>query len=460
MNVMFDDSLPKLCEVAARHLRENLLTSSVVIREAAGRLSLIVAAELEPSVLAALDSELRTELGQYARPDRVVSDVRSPSSQKLLDEAMSLPAIAVGGRRIHVLDRRIVGADWLRSPGTNSSKIPRIVFSSLKGGVGRSTALCVAASHLSQRGRRVLAIDFDLEAPGIGTMLLRENELSAFGSLDYFVESALSNVDDSFFTELSGDSFLGASGARVTVVPAIGTRTIENPANALAKIARAYLEVPQENRAPKSLTEQFADMLANFEDKGAYDVILIDSRAGLHETAAAVILGIGAEVLLFGIDQPQTFQSYRLLLGHLARFPADSSDDWRERLCFVQAKAPESETERAEAASRFKSLYEPLLKKSSVVAIPENLTAKDFDLDWKDDVSIDVGGDEFEAPPVLHVLEDNRFRRFDPVADRNILDSPLYASSFGALLDYVDSIVGLDDPEDIDDRHLPDAGKG
>ncbi|MXW35498.1 MAG: ParA family protein, partial [Chloroflexi bacterium] len=42
-------------------------------------------------------------------------------------------------------------------------------FYSLKGGVGRTMALVNTAVELVRRGRRVLAVDFDLEAPGLDT---------------------------------------------------------------------------------------------------------------------------------------------------------------------------------------------------------------------------------------------------------------------------------------------------
>ena len=42
-------------------------------------------------------------------------------------------------------------------------------FYSFKGGVGRSMALANAAVELAKRGRRVLVVDFDLEAPGLDT---------------------------------------------------------------------------------------------------------------------------------------------------------------------------------------------------------------------------------------------------------------------------------------------------
>ena len=57
---------------------------------------------------------------------------------------------------------------------------------------------------------------------------------------------------------------------------------------------------------------QFHEMIDRFENSGAYDVILVDARAGLHETTAAAILAIGGDVLLFGLDHPQTFLGYKL----------------------------------------------------------------------------------------------------------------------------------------------------
>ena len=52
-------------------------------------------------------------------------------------------------------------------------------FYSYKGGVGRSLALLNTAYTLAGRGRHVLVVDMDLEAPGIGNFLLRQGELAA-----------------------------------------------------------------------------------------------------------------------------------------------------------------------------------------------------------------------------------------------------------------------------------------
>ena len=45
-----------------------------------------------------------------------------------------------------------------------------VTFYSFKGGVGRSLALANVSLLLATRGRRVLAVDFDLEAPGLSMM--------------------------------------------------------------------------------------------------------------------------------------------------------------------------------------------------------------------------------------------------------------------------------------------------
>jgi Mrp family chromosome partitioning ATPase len=102
---------------------------------------------------------------------------------------------------VRLVERRIVGQDWLQPPRDPIEGVPPItVFASHKGGVGRSTALAVSAAALSEKGFSVLVVDLDLEAPGLGEMLL--NEAPKFGTLDYFVEDGLSNVDDSFFAIL------------------------------------------------------------------------------------------------------------------------------------------------------------------------------------------------------------------------------------------------------------------
>src|SRR5215207_8752525 len=71
-----------------------------------------------------------------------------------------------GGRRILcvALSRGRAVARSTQIHGTMSSIV---TFYSYKGGVGRSMAVANIAVLLARRGLKVLAVDFDLEAPGL-----------------------------------------------------------------------------------------------------------------------------------------------------------------------------------------------------------------------------------------------------------------------------------------------------
>lgn len=437
MTIRFDDSLPELVRIVADIVGDNALERSVFLRDAAGYLSVVIDDELTDKALEDLTSAVVTAIGPYARNDGGVRDRSGTGSRRLL-EAQDFANIQVGRRIIRFIDRRMVGADWLLPPALLQSA-KRVAFASLKGGVGRSTALTVTAAHLSARGFRVLAIDLDLEAPGIGSMLLSESALPAFGSLDYLVENGISLIDDDFLANVAAKSALGGGGAQVTVVPAFGRATLDQPAGGLGKIARAYLE-DVTSAGTISFTAQVQEMVARLEAAGSYDVTLIDARAGLHETTAAVLLGLGAETLLFGIDEPQTFQGYRLLMAHLASRRPRGLDAWIERLQFVHAKAPVTQADQLDAARRFRDLLAVFNPGSIDDAEAVELTANDFDVEWGDG-GPDVDEILSDDTPVIPILDDARYSGFDPIRQPELLNSEVFSATFGRLLEWAERIV-------------------
>jgi len=354
--------------------------------------------------------------------------------------------------QVNLVDRRIVGADWLRDPAPSARPPIRFVFASIKGGVGRSTALCVLAAHLASQGRRVLAIDMDLEAPGLGNMLLPGDTLPEFGLLDYLVEQSLGSLDDQFYADMIGPSWLGGGRGRVDVLPAIGQRSLRNPSNVLAKIARAYLggnessgELDLSGEQP-SFMDHMRALLDRLADPLRYDVILVDSRAGLHETTAAAVVGLGAEVLFFGLDQPQTFAGYELLFAHLATLSVDSNDDWRDRLRFIHAKAPESPAQREKFCQDMGALLQkylwpatqPLGKHIDIAPLKDT-----FQVEWDEETQAEIDSLDIEDKPVpiLAILDDDRFHSFDPLTDRDALVERVYSATFGDLLTAVTGMV-------------------
>ncbi len=447
MAATFDTSLDVLVGSLSKSLGPATLEGLVVVRDATGFLSAVLATDVMADNIAVAEKALRDALGPYARANALLRGRDGTGAARLLEEATGRSVVSIQGVELRLLDRRVVGLDWLRPPEPTTSGCPRIVFWSLKGGVGRTTALCVIASHLSRLGQRVLAVDFDLEAPGIGTMLLASGEVPTFGTLDYLVESGVGPLEDDFIADMIGNSALGSKGARVAVIPAVGQRTLDNPQNALSKLARAYIENVNDDGEALTLSQQLSALLDRVEKSGAFDVILVDARAGLHESAAAALLGLGAEALLFGTDQPQTYLGYSLLFSHLAQFEVDAEDDWRDRLHFVQAKASGRDDERRDAAQRFEALYELVAPTapSALSLDTEDLSAEDFAMAWAETEAVPEQ-EGFEPSPVTHIIEDGRYRDFDPLKNGDLLDPEVYQLSFRPLLEVVDSLVGLDSP--------------
>lgn len=429
--IRFDDSLPQLvASLNAAYVGDLAAAAPIVIRDFEGRLGVIL--DVAPAAdLDRLNSAVAESLGPYARPDAAVRGRDAPGVSRIIEEAHAAPVLTIDGVSIRLLDRRIVGADWMAGPVLKPGKIPRIAFVSIKGGVGRSTALSIAATYLAQAGLRVLAVDLDLEAPGLGATLLKPEELPTYGVVDWLVENGISGTDSTFRADCIGKSSL-LDG--ISVVPAFGNQTMTHPADALAKIARASLEDIRDGE-PVPLRVQLQEMFGSFEATGDYDVVLIDGRAGLHETTAAPVLGLGAKVLLFGINEPQTFQGYALLLAHIReRLPGGA--EWEENAFFVQAKADPGDGEVAQ--ERFNALW---AVDEGPFAQPEKLGPDDLDLVWADN---NTPTPLLQDPvPLLRILNDERYRSFNPVGNRVQLDERLVRSTFGDLLDWLDEQMEL-----------------
>ena len=433
--VRFDESLPALVSLVVEMFDDEAVEAAAFIRDAHGTLAVVLDRQLAAVQQTEACARVTERLGAYARkaPIRGRDD---PGAGALLREANEGRRIQVRGteggadRMIRLIDRRIVGADWMVPPVGIAEGIPRIAFLSIKGGVGRSTALAVCAAHLARTGRRVLTVDLDMEAPGLGAVLLDDATRPRFGVVDWLIEDGLSGIDPAFIADAIGASPV-AKG--VSVLPAFGTATEANPADALSKIARAMVE-DQGVDGSVPFRAQVRAMLDACAETRDYDIILIDGRAGLHETTAAVALESGARVLLFGRDEPQTFQGYRLLLAHVdERLP--HGDRLRERSWFVHARA--AATPNPEARERFQALW---ANNPFDAAAPEGpaLGVDDFEISWPDEEAAAAVPLPEDDVPVLKVLEDTRFHGFDPLSNAALLEPSVVTPIFGELLGWLD----------------------
>lgn len=443
--IYFDDSLPKLVALLSTELGGEAVEAGLFSRDTSGRLAFFSASKLNNKIKTRVSKLICQELVLYARQDRPIADISDFGVSGLFSE--DTLTLNCGELRLRLLDRRLVGADWLRAPIAQKATPPRFVFSSLKGGVGRTTALSIVAADLSAHGKNTLIIDLDLEAPGIGSMLLNEGTTPEFGMIDALVEIGLDTLTDAFMADLVGPSALADRKGKIHVVPAFGRRSIENPGEILGKISRAYAERVDSNGSVATFLDKVSEITDYFSDLERYDAILIDARAGLHETTASAILGLGAHLFLFGLDEPQTFHGYEALLSNLTRISAiaDAKSEWLSTVSMVQGKAPSDEEARASFAAKCHALFLKCGLTSEVVKMKEVLLpAEPFrDVPWEDDTKIldeDLEKTS-QRQEVLHVLYDNDFLLFDPNHRNQLMTSTVYNYPYEMLIQKVKAVM-------------------
>lgn len=238
-----------------------------------------------------------------------------------------------GFSKIWIVDRLATEGDWA-SIVKESSGAPRIVLFSIKGGVGRSTALAASAWSLAQAGKRILVLDLDLESPGLSTALLPSERQPMYGITDWLVEDLVDNtrvVLESMVT-MSTLSYDG----EILVVPAHGS----DPGEYISKLGRVWMPKLNPDGSRENWSKRLQRLINDLEARVKPDVILIDSRAGIDEVAASCVTDLGASlVLLFALDGSQTWSGYRILFNHWLRMGV--AEEIRERLQIVAAMAPE-----------------------------------------------------------------------------------------------------------------------
>ncbi len=321
---------------------------------------------------------------------------------------------------LRLLDRQVVGQDWLR-PTKSQTTLPRLVFFGLKGGVGRSTALTMLAYALAQAGKRVLLVDFDLESPGLSGLLLPPDRLADFGVVDWFVEDAVGQGERVIDRMIAMSPLSEHTQGEIRVAAAMGLE--EN--FYLAKLSRVYADVARQGKVER-FSQRTSRLLEALEKKEKPDVVLIDSRAGLHDLAAVSIVGLATDVLLFGTDSAQTWQGYRLLLSHWQAYPAVLRAV-RDRLIMVEALFPE-----LDQATRAGSFLEHAYTLFSETVYDRIEPGKKPDPDVFNFDLPDTAAPHYP----LRIKWNSRFQEFDPLLlPKGIMTEADITATFGDFID-------------------------
>ena len=328
-----------------RHHVDNLLEAHEIPRRIApvylvrnlfGRVSITAPDTCETDdsfqgALQLLSRSLHEKLGAHGYP---------ADDAVLFVERDLLRALEEGAREIrpgvYWVDRLVTGHGWwtVENPSRRDGPMRCTLFA-VKGGLGRSTTAAVLARHLAQRGEQVLAVDLDLESPGLASAMLDTATQPKFGVTDWFVEELVGQGDRVLEQMTAAPTWAHDYDGSARVVPAHG----RDPGEYLAKLGRVYMET---NDDP--WTARLKRLLRHLEREFEPAVVLVESRSGFHDISAATVTDLDAEVLLFAIDSESHWTDYRILFDHWST--CGLATRIRERLSIVSALTPEIDVRR------------------------------------------------------------------------------------------------------------------
>lgn len=325
-----------------QHIEEDIY----LIRDLQGRIRILLKKDKAAKAVAvqnlAQDIAGALDFYTYPEPEIIIYKEKLKHHLQTLNDQTARKIASNGTYSVYLHDRLLIGGEWDASFAQASAAPKRFTLFSMKGGVGRSTTAMVLARHLAAQGKRILIFDLDLESPGISSSLLG-NELPKYGVVDWFVEDAIGNAAPIIADLQKASPLQEDLPGSITVVPAYGTET----GDYLPKLGRSYLE--RNAQGYKPWTERLKELVqANETHYQAIngqppDVVLYDSRTGLHDSSAALVLAMGANTLMFAVNTEQTWRAYRFLFSHWQNHP--NIQDFYDKLWIVGALIPETENE-------------------------------------------------------------------------------------------------------------------
>lgn len=211
-----------------------------------------------------------------------------------------------------------------------------VTFYSFKGGVGRSLALANIGLQLANTGRRVLLVDFDLEAPGLTTFNRFKPGTATPGIVEYiseYIEGMESPDVKDYVYEIPSE---GKQGGRLWVMPAgMEGREYEEKLHAinwhdLYADYDGYL--------------MFEDMKAQWESCYKPDYVLLDSRTGHTDVGGICTRQLPNAVTILFFPNEQNLAGLKPIVAGIRA--EDDRVSKETRLHFVMSNVPDLDDEK------------------------------------------------------------------------------------------------------------------
>lgn len=204
-------------------------------------------------------------------------------------------------------------------------------FYSYKGGVGRTMALANVAALLAQAGKRVLIVDFDLEAPGVPSYGPLNCGRGRPGIVDY-VHHYLETAESPDVADYIVRCPLDLEHA-VWVMPA-GDNTQASYSDRFASIDWGYL---YEHQHGYDMLEDLRRQWASHEI--GFDYVLIDSRTGNTDIGGICTRQLPDAVVIMFVPTEQNIDGLAPIVGQIRAETIEQ--DRRIQLIFCPSNIPD-----------------------------------------------------------------------------------------------------------------------
>jgi Mrp family chromosome partitioning ATPase len=336
----FDSARDEVCKILQDSTLKTLASRLCLIVDLHGRFRLLVdldkshdesafKSHIEPKLIVAGSSFWTGEI--WFDRDRSHPQGRVRPSEKSLYESVWQEAKAepAGNNFSFVLHRRFSKDAWFQTrvnppwPLVATKTPPIISFYSFKGGAGRTTAMASVAIQAARAGKRVLVVDLDLEAPGLNSIFPPPSGAApSIGIVDYLLEKPIlqSSFDINEMVHIYADKAIVGTGE----IRIVGAGHVDD--HYLEKLSRLdYQRLVPSSPTPSSPhttgtgNSLLNDLLRDLKEAVQPDILLIDSRAGLHDIGGLALSSLAHWHVTFGLDSEQSWAGLRLAIAHLGR---------------------------------------------------------------------------------------------------------------------------------------------
>ena len=224
-------------------------------------------------------------------------------------------------------------------------------FYSFKGGVGRTMALVNAAVELASTGRRVLVVDFDLEAPGLDTFDLLRSETQVAGIIDLVGEYLTLDQAPDVSRFISQAPGIGDEGGGLWFMPS-GTQDEAYAAN----FSQIDWNVLYEKHDGYLL---FEDLKEQWKQVVKPDYVLVDSRTGHTDIGGICTRQLPDAVVTLFFPNDQNLRGLTKVVQDI-RAEASGPREKEIELHFVMSNVPDLDDENRILESKIDAFQDRL----------------------------------------------------------------------------------------------------